>query len=116
MSLLEEAFEKFNIMNKIRTDDGYGGTKTEWSVGALISGAMVYNSSNQALIAQSLGSTSLYTLTVRKDLEFDYHDVLKRVSDGKVFRITSNSDENRTPNSASLNMRQYTCEEWVLTS
>ena len=116
MSLLDEAFEDFKILNKIRVDDGYGGTKTEWSAGATIKGAMVYNSSNQALVAQALGSTSVYVLTVRKDLELDYHDVLRRESDKKIFRVTANSDENKTPKSAGLNMRQYPCEEWVLTS
>lgn len=116
MSLLDDAFEEFNILNKIRSDDGYGGTYTEWVPGATIMGAMVYDNSSQAMIAQALGSTSVYTLTVRKDLELDYHDVLRRVSDGKIFRLTSNSDENKTPRSAGLNMRQYSCEEWVLTS
>lgn len=116
MSLLDDAFEDFRILNKIRTDDGYGGTKVTWEPGANIRGAMVYENSGQAMIAQALGSTSVYTLTVRKDLELDYHDVLQRSSDGKIFRVTANSDENKTPKSAGLNMKQYPCEEWVLTS
>ena len=116
MSLLDEAFEEFKILNKIRTDDGYGGTKTEWVPGATVKGAMVYDASGQSMIAQALGSTSVYVLTVRKDLELDYHDVLRRESDNKIFRVTANSDEHKTPKSAGLNMRQYPCEEWVLTS
>ena len=116
MSLLDEAFEDFTILNKIKSDDGYGGTKTEWVPGATIGGAMVYENSSQMQVAQALGSTSVYRLTVRKNIELDYHDVLQRVSDGKIFRLTSNSDENRTPNSAGLNMRQYNCEEWTLTT
>lgn len=111
MSLLEEAFEKFVVMNKSIVDDGYGGTSTEWAEGAVVSGAMVYNSSNEMRIAQALGSQASYTFTCRKNLFFDYHDVLKRQKDGQLFRITNNADDYRTPDSASLNMRQYDAEQ-----
>lgn len=111
MSLLDEAFEDFVIVNKAVVDDGYGGTVTEWTDGATVRGAMVYNGSNQMRIAQALGSTSMYTFTCRKNLEFDYHDVLRRVRDGQLFRLTTNSDDNRTPASAGLNMRQYDAEQ-----
>lgn len=111
MSLLEEAFEDYIYMNKAVVDDGYGGRVTTWTEGATVGGAMVYNNSNTMRIAQAIGSKSTYTFTCRKDLEMDYHDVLKRVKDGKLFRITTNSDENQTPKSAGLNMRQYDAEE-----
>lgn len=111
MSLLEEAFEEFTVMNKSVVDDGYGGITTDWTEGATIRGAMVYNGSNEMRIAQALGSTASYVFTCKKDLLFDYHDVLKRVRDGQLFRFTNNSDDNRTPNSAGLNMRQYDAEQ-----
>ena len=111
MSLLEEAFEDFTVMNKSVVDDGYGGITTDWTEGATIKGAMVYNGSNEMRIAQALGSTASYVFTCKKDLLFDYHDVIKRVRDGQLFRFTNNSDDNRTPNSAGLNMRQYDAEQ-----
>lgn len=114
MSLLDDAFENFVILNKVTSSDGYGGIDTTWTEGAVIQGAIVYDGSTQMKIAQAMGVTSAYTLTVRKGLEFDYHDVIRRQSDGKVFRITSNSDELKTPKSAGLNMLQYSAEEWVL--
>lgn len=114
MSLLDDAFENFVILNKITSSDGYGGIDTTWTEGAVIQGAIVYDGSTQMKIAQAMGVTSAYTLTVRKGLEFDYHDVIRRQSDGKVFRITSNSDELKTPKSAGLNMLQYSAEEWTL--
>lgn len=115
MSLLDEAMEKFMLMNKIRMPDGYGGTATQWTDGVEITGAIVYNSGAQVQIAQSMGAMGAYTLTVRKNVELDYHDVIRRVSDGKVFRITANSDDLKTPASAGLNMRNYNAEEWELT-
>ena len=115
MSLLTEAFTDFIIINKAVVDDGYGGTMTVWTEGATIQGAMVHNTSTEAQVAQVMGATSLYTLTVRKTLELDYHTVLKRKADDKIFRLTSNSDDKKTPPSATLDMRQYSAEEWRLT-
>lgn len=115
MSLLENAFVNFVIVNKITVDDGYGGIETRWTDGATIKGAIVYDNSREGKIAQALGSTDVYTLTVKKNVELDYHTVLRRASDGKVFRLTSDSDDNKTPDAAGLNMRQYTAEEFELT-
>lgn len=114
MSLLSDAFEKFVVVNKNVVDDGYGGTDTKWTEGATIKGALVLDTSTTARIAEVLGSKDLYTLTVEKNLELDFHTVIKRVSDNKIFRLTSDSDDKKTPPSATLNMRQYSCEEWSL--
>jgi len=114
MSLLEQAFEEFKIVNKSVVDDGLGGTKIIWTDGATISGAIVFNDSPETQIAEALGSTNVYQFIVRRENNFDYHDVIKRVNDGKIFRITNNADEYKTPSSANLNMKVYTAEEWVL--
>jgi len=114
MSLLENAYEDFTIINKAIVDDGYGGQETVWTDGATIKGAMVFDNSTQMKVAQAMGVTSAYTLTVKKNIELDYHTVLRRESDGKIFRLTSNSDDKKTPESAALNMRQYSAEEWKL--
>lgn len=115
MSLLENAYEDFTIVNKTIIDDGYGGTKTTWVDGPPIKGAIVYDNSTQMKIAQAMGVTAAYTLTVKKNVLLDYHTVLRRESDKKIFRLTSNSDDKATPASAGLDMRQYSAEEWVLT-
>lgn len=114
MSLLENAYEDFTILNKSVVDDGYGGLITEWSDGATIKGVMVLDSSTQMKIAQAMGVTASYTLTVKKSIELDFHTVLRRESDKKIFRLTTNSDDKKTPDDAGLNMRQYSAEEWSL--
>lgn len=114
MSLLEEAYEDFTIINKSVVDDGYGGITTKWTDGATIKGAIVFDNSAQMKVAQAMGVTSAYTLTVKKSVELDYHTVIRRESDQKTFRLTSNSDDKKTPGSASLNMRQYSAEEWTI--
>ena len=114
MSLLEDAYEDFTVINKIVESDGYGGTTTVWKDGAPIKGAIVYDSSTQMKVAQAAGVTAAYTFTVRKDIELDYHTVLRREKDKKIFRLTTNSDDKKTPKTAGLNMRQYSAEEWRL--
>lgn len=116
MSLLDNAYEDFTVINKIIVDDGYGGVTTTWSDGAKISGAIVFDSSGQMKIAQAAGYTAAYTFTVRKDIALDYHTVVRRESDKKIFRLVTNSDDKKTPAGAGLNMRQYAAEEWVLSN
>lgn len=112
MSLLRNKYESFVVMDKTEADDGYGGENTSLEGADNIQGAIVLDSSSQNRIANAMDSKGAYTLTVEKNIELDYHTVIKRVRDNKLFRITSNSDDKETPNSAGLNMRQYTAEEW----
>lgn len=114
MSLLDEAFETYIILNKVTDDDGYGGVTTRWVEGARIQVAEQFNNSIEAKKAEAQGVTSVYTLTTRKDINLQYHDVLRRIRDGKIFRITSDGDDLYTPASASLNMRNVSAEEWSL--
>ena len=116
MSLLDEAFEACIRLNKTTQDDGYGGEITVWTDGAHFDAAIVFDSSTEGKIAQAQGVTSLYTVTTRKDRMLEYHDVFRRLSDGKIFRVTSDGDDKYTPASATLNMRQVTAEEWVPTN
>lgn len=116
MSLLSEAYEKFIMLDRITVADGYGGYDVEWRPGAEIAAAVVFNSSVEALTAQAAGVTSLYTITTSRSINLQYHDVLQRVRDGKIFRVTSDGDDNLTPQSAGLDMRQVQAEEYVLPS
>lgn len=115
MSLLSDAMENCIFMDKRTTADGYGGYIISWVEGAAFQAAIVLDSSMQARIAEQQGVTALYTITTNKNINLQYHDVLKRISDGKIFRVTSDGDDKRTPASAGLNMRQVSAEEWVLT-
>ena len=115
MSLLEEAYEEYTLLDKVRTDDGYGGFDTTWKDGAKIQGAMVFNNSLEVRMAQAMGDSSVYTLTTKRNVVLEYHDVLRRTRDNKIFRVTSDGDDSYTPASASLDMRQVKCEEWEVT-
>lgn len=114
MSLLENALEDFTVIDKSTVADGYGGVVNTWTDGAKIIGVMVFGNSGLAQVAQALGSTSSYVFTVKKNTLLDFHTVVRRESDKKIFRLTSNSDDLKTPEGAGLNMRQYYAEEWKL--
>lgn len=116
MSLLDEMMSSCVVVNKAIVDDGYGGYKTAWTDGANFDAAIVADDSIESRVGQAAGVTSIYTVTIRKEMMLEYHDVFRRVSDGKIFRVTSDGDDKFTPNSASLDMRQVTAEEWRLTS
>lgn len=115
MALLLEAMEPCTILDKTTESDGRGGVITKWKDGAPFEAAVVFNSSMEAKIAEAQGVKSLYKITTSKSVVLQYHDVFRRESDGKVFRVTSDGKDNKTPASASLNMRQVDAEEYVLT-
>lgn len=114
MSLLDSAMETFVMLDKITTPDGYGGYYSRWVEGAEIQAAATFDTSIEARVAEVQGVTSRYTITTQKNINLQYHDVLKRASDNKIFRVTSDGDDKKTPASAALNMRQVTAEEWEL--
>lgn len=94
--------------------DGEGGNKTAWLDGDAFEAVITFNNSLTAKRAEKEGVTSLYTVTVDKALRFNYHDVFRRETDGKVFRVTSDGDDKHTPSRATFQVAQFTAEEWRL--
>lgn len=112
MNLLAQAFEPCIIMDKRTVSDGQGGYDLFWEDGAEIECAITLDTSTQARIAQHQGVSNLYTITTKKSVMLQYNDVLRRLKDGKTFRVTSDGADNKTPEGATLNMRQVSAEEW----
>lgn len=114
MSLLADAMENCIIYDKRMVDDGYGGGTPGYFPGMVFQAAVVVDNSINAQVALSEGAVGIYTITTKKNINLQFHDVFKRESDGKIFRVTSDGDDKKTPPSAGLNMRQVTAEEWSL--
>lgn len=114
MSLLSDALDSCVMLDKRTVADGYGGYATTWEQGAAFSAAIVFDTSIEAREAEAQGVSSLYTVTTSRALTLEYHDVFRRVRDGKIFRVTSDGDDKFTPRSTALDMRQVTAEEWEL--
>ena len=123
MSLLDDFKEHCVFLNQAKIDDGYGGYIKEWTEGAHFDAVIARSTSIETRRAEKEGVTSLYTMTVSKSIQLEYHDIIKRPAytdaDGnaveeKIFRVTSDGDDYHTPRSATLDLRQVTCEEWSL--
>lgn len=114
MSLLTEAYEDVMLMEKRREPDGEGGFITEWIESVEFRAAITFDNSVAARVGEKQGVTSLYTVTTAKNAKLEYHDVFKRLRDGKVFRVTSDGDDKITPDRATFQFSQVTAEEWIL--
>lgn len=112
MALLDKFKSAVCFLEKKRVPDGEGGFTTEWAEGATFMAAITYDTSIEARAAEKQGVTSLYTITTARSVVLEYHDVLKRIYDGKIFRVTSDGEDKATPESTALDMRQVTAEEW----
>ncbi|MBR4936803.1 MAG: head-tail adaptor protein [Bacteroidaceae bacterium] len=102
------------MLEKKRVPDGEGGFTTDWAEGVQFKAAISFDSSMEARTAEKQGVTSLYTVTVPLNAKLEYHDVIRRLRDGKVFRIKSDGDDVQTPKSATFQFLQVEAEEWEL--
>ena len=116
MSLLLQAMEDVVMLEKKRVPDGEGGFTTKWADGVQFKAAISFDNSMEARTAEKAGVTSLYTVSVPISVAIEYHDVFKRLSDGKIFRATSDGDDSKTPAMATFQIAQFTAEEFVPTT
>ena len=117
MSLLSDAMETCTILNKQSVPDGYGGQRIVWSRGMSFIAAITFSTSVESKIGEALGVKSRYTVISQRGFNLEYHDVFTRDRDGKVFRVTEDSDDVIAPESASAQLRglrQCSAEEWEL--
>lgn len=114
MSLLNQAYEDVVLMDRRRQPDGEGGWITEWLDSVEFKAAITFDTSMESRIGEKQGVTSRYTITTNKGAKLEYHDIIRRLRDGKIFRVTSDGDDKQTPKSASFQFLQVTAEEWVL--
>ncbi len=119
MSLLDEYMSMTGgcvLLDKHTVSDGLGGYTSTYIEGAEFDAAITLDTSMQARTAEKQGVTALYTVTTSKAMNLQYHDIFKRKSDNKIFRVTSDGDDKHTPPSATLDMRQVSAEEYTLPS
>lgn len=116
MNLIDTMMEDFTILDKVSSSDGEGGLITEWKDGATIRAVATLDNSMQSRIAEHDGVTSVYTITSVRSVILGFHEVLRRESDGQVFRVTSNARDNKTPKIAGIDMAQCSAELWALPS
>lgn len=115
VNLYEAMFEPFCYVEKTRVPDGEGGTVVVWRDGTEFSAHAAFDSSIEARTGAAAGVSSLYTVTAPVSTHLEYHDVIKRLRDGKILRVTSDGDDVVTPDQATFSFLKVTAEEWELT-
>ena len=110
MSLLSESMEDFTIMDKISSNDGYGGYKYQWSVGATIKAAIDVPDSALAEIADKITEKKNCHVFTDRTVVLQVNDYVMRKSDGLYFHIVEDSRDNKTPKSAGLSIRSHKAE------
>jgi SPP1 family predicted phage head-tail adaptor len=114
--LLFEMMDDCKIMNRTRTDDAYGSYTEAWTEGASFKAAISKNRTTEQQIAEKQGVSEAFTVVVNKGFELDYHDVFKRVKDGAIFRVTSNTVDSESHPASTVKIAVVTAERWVLPS
>lgn len=114
MSLLDVMTTRCQMLDKTTVDDGMGGYTKQWVNGATFDAAISIDDSVQAQTAMAAGVKGVYTVTTKRAINLQFHDVFRRLSDGKIFRCTTDGDDKKTPTTAGLDMRSVRAEEWVL--
>lgn len=115
MSLLDIMKEACVMVDKTTVPDGLGGFTRQWVDGAKFQAVIKKDNSTEALLAEKQGVTEVYTVVVQKGTQLDYHDVFRRLSDGAVFRVTSNITDNEAPTASTVQIAKVTAERWELT-
>ena len=115
MSLIDAFKDACILMEKKRVPDGEGGWTVVWTDSLEFEAAVVMDTTLNARVAEKEGMTAVYTVTTDKGFPLDFHDVFRRVRDGKVFRVTSDSSDKETPDVATFQFHQVNAEEWQLT-
>lgn len=112
--LYERFYEPCQRLQKSRVPDGEGGWETKWLALNEFEAAVVLDTSSEAVIAQSAGMSRTYTITSPKGTNLGFHEAFKRVSDGKVFRVTSDPRDLQTPSVATFEFEIVKAEAWEL--
>jgi hypothetical protein len=125
--MLDDCRYECVLLEKVRVSDGMGGSKNTWTDGMTFECVFSQDASTQALIAEQEGYKRTYGGYVQKTMELKYHDVFRRAykqdedgnrvaADGKIFRVTDDGDDKKSPHTSPLDARYLILERWELPS
>lgn len=107
-------FEDFVFLDYVSAPDGLGGITFQHKDGAEFRAGITTDSSTEAEVAYRNGVKTIYTIVTDWSVELEQNDVVRRVKDGRKYRITGNAIDNTAPASAqSVRTREVTAEVMV---
>jgi len=117
VNLLENMMDACVMMDKTTVSDGIGGIVSVWVEGAEFAAFVRKESAPEITVAEQTGAKEMFTVVVPMTVSLEYHDVFKRLRDGAIFRLTSNTRDGETSRTAStpVQVARANCERWELT-
>lgn len=115
VSLIDSAMEPCVMMDKTTASDGMGGFTNVWTEGAGFDAYVRKESAPEIRIAEQDGAKEMFTVVVRSNVSLEYHDVFKRLRDGAIFRLISNTKDGETLRDSAIQIARANCERWALT-
>ena len=113
--LLDAMKDACVMMDKTTVNDGVGGFNRTWVEGATFDAVIRKDSAPEQVVAQQQGVNEMFTIIVERTVPLEYHDVFKRLSDGAIFRLTSNTKDATAPAMSTARIAKATAERWALT-
>lgn len=112
-NLFREMYEPFHFLVAIPTLDGEGGFYNRYVDGAEFEAHATFDTTMEARTGAAAGVSSLYTLHAPIGVPLGFHTIVKRDSDGKILRITSNGNDKKTPDVATFSFQVVTAEDFT---
>lgn len=110
--ILEKNFKPFTRLYPDGAPDGSGGFPAIWREGETVQAVCIQTDTDAENTAQKPDAKAQYTLLTRRAVSLPFHAVLRRESDGRMFRITDDAADRKTPESAKLDLRMHKAEEY----
>lgn len=108
--MLADFMESFVLLEKSTTPSSISGVVESWEDGNTISAGVYLNNSSEAQIAYRNGEVKQYYVVLPAGITLTQNDRIRRVSDGAVYRITSDSADMTIPSCASQQYSRVTAE------
>lgn len=110
-TLLDANSKECVLLEKARQEDGEGGFITSWTEGIRFKNYYAQSTSMEARRAEKEGVTSLYSALVEQSVPLEYGDYFRDLTTNQTFRITSEPDEKKAPQSAVFALKFFTAEK-----
>ena len=121
MKLMSLNMEPFSLMEPTSAPDGESGTVTTYTAGTPFQAAALIGQTAQSVVSNRGAQTAQmpdpkqqYAIYTSRAVSLPFHAIVKRLSDGQFFRITSDPTDSMTPKGALLDLRLYAAEKWKM--
>ena len=112
MSLIDAYRETCVPVTVTRTEDGQGGYTTAFTDGEPFDASFAYENAPEVIVAEKQGVNRAYKMYVDKAMDLPYHAIIRRESDGQLFRVKNPGEGRHTPAFSALNLRLIEVEKW----